>query len=101
MIILVSGKTVDLRKAKICVLEAQELAGKLELPVEQAQSFLSDKRAEDPEEHLNEKSMEKIAGLQVQFETEKKEKYSRDKHTLKTVYQLPVDIHPGHPPQVI
>ena len=26
------------------------------------------------EEHLNEKSMEKIAGLQVQFETEKKEK---------------------------
>jgi hypothetical protein len=26
------------------------------------------------EEHLNEKSMEKIAGLQVQFETDKKER---------------------------
>jgi len=36
------------------------------------------------EEHLNEKSLEKIAGLQVQFETEKKEKES-EIYRLKNV----------------
>jgi len=57
--ILCLEKIVDLYEAKGELREALSYALELNTCIE---------------EHLNEKSMEKIAGLQVQFETEKKEK---------------------------
>ncbi len=57
--ILCLGKILDLYEAKGDLQKALQHSRELNTCVE---------------EHLNEKSMEKIAGLQVQFETEKKEK---------------------------